>query len=497
MAIRRQVNRGGRVSPGSIPAPFGGWNTRDSLDAMPPTDAVKLINWIPDVGKVSVRRGNAAHVTLGGTNVDTLAEYNAKGVRHLIAAANTKLFNASSVATEIGTGFLSDQWQTANFSGRMFLVNGLDDPQDWDGTTLSATAWSGAGLTPSDLVGVNVFKNRLFFWETDSQDFWYAPLDAITGGLTKFTLSRAANLGGDLVAIATWTVDSGSGYDDRAVFIMSSGQLVVYAGTDPGDATAWKLEGVYQTGEPMGVRAIVQVGGDVMITTKDDYVSLSAVVANGQIGTSSKLSGAVRDATAAASDIFGWQSVLFRPDGLIINNVPRTDGTLEQYVINTTTGGPCRFVGLNGRSWSIFNNELYFGGTDGKIYKYTGNQDGTADIETDAEQAWNSVGSFNRKRVAACRPILSTNGLIDYSFSIGFDFQPAFISNPQSSSVSVGLWDISFWDVTPWSDESIVDKSWRVCSGNGQNISPRLKVNSRQAVSWLRTDLRLEVGRNL
>ena len=36
----------------AIPAPVGGWNARDSLDAMPPTDAIKLVNWIPRAGYV-------------------------------------------------------------------------------------------------------------------------------------------------------------------------------------------------------------------------------------------------------------------------------------------------------------------------------------------------------------------------------------------------------------------------------------------------------------
>jgi hypothetical protein len=30
--------------PYSVPAPFGGWNTRDALDEMPATDAITLDN---------------------------------------------------------------------------------------------------------------------------------------------------------------------------------------------------------------------------------------------------------------------------------------------------------------------------------------------------------------------------------------------------------------------------------------------------------------------
>lgn len=45
----------------AIPAPIGGWNARDALDAMPPTDAIKLVNWIPRAGFVQSRGGYAVH----------------------------------------------------------------------------------------------------------------------------------------------------------------------------------------------------------------------------------------------------------------------------------------------------------------------------------------------------------------------------------------------------------------------------------------------------
>lgn len=51
----------------AIPAPVGGWNARDALDAMPPTDAVKLVNWIPRAGYVQSRGGFSIHASgLGG-----------------------------------------------------------------------------------------------------------------------------------------------------------------------------------------------------------------------------------------------------------------------------------------------------------------------------------------------------------------------------------------------------------------------------------------------
>jgi len=45
------------ASTASIPAPIGGWNARDSLANMSPTDAVQLINWFPTPTDVTMRSG--------------------------------------------------------------------------------------------------------------------------------------------------------------------------------------------------------------------------------------------------------------------------------------------------------------------------------------------------------------------------------------------------------------------------------------------------------
>jgi hypothetical protein len=52
----------------SIPSPIGGWNARDSLAAMAPTDAVQLVNWFPTPTDVTMRRGYIAGSILTTTD---------------------------------------------------------------------------------------------------------------------------------------------------------------------------------------------------------------------------------------------------------------------------------------------------------------------------------------------------------------------------------------------------------------------------------------------
>jgi hypothetical protein len=47
----------------AIPAPIGGLNTRDSVDLLPETDAIRLENFFPARSHVQVRNGYDDHVT--------------------------------------------------------------------------------------------------------------------------------------------------------------------------------------------------------------------------------------------------------------------------------------------------------------------------------------------------------------------------------------------------------------------------------------------------
>lgn len=491
-----------KAQPVSVPAPIGGWNTRDALDAMAPTDATLLDNWFPTTGKVTLRKGYASHATgVGAGNVDFVAQYHAGSKQKLLAASASNVYNASSAgaAVSLKNGFTNGQWQHVNFNGYMIMVNGADRPQQYDGSDLDTSTMTATDVTVTSLNGIAVFKNRLYLWKTSGQDFWYLGVNAVTGTLTKFPLSRVGQFGGNLIAVGTWTLDGGAGIDDYAVFIMSSGEVIVYSGTDPGDATAWSLVGVYSIAEPLGVRGVVKEGGDLRIMTTHDYVSLKDVLTNGQLGTASKVSGAVVEAAESTAPLtFGWQALMYRRGGMAIFNVPNSDGTFDQHVQNLVTKAWCRFTNIPARSWTVFSEDLYFGSTNGVVYKAdSGNLDGTAAIQGDGRQAWNSFGSAIRKRLCAARPVVSSQGDIAYQIGIGFDFRDASVGEAASTPEQGAVWDVALWDIAQWSADAVVEINWRVASGSGQSLSPRLRVSGKQEISWLRTDFRLEVGINL
>jgi hypothetical protein len=58
----------------SVPAPIGGWNARDSLAAMAPTDAVQLVNWYPTPTDVTMRSGyNVGSILTTTVGVQTIS----------------------------------------------------------------------------------------------------------------------------------------------------------------------------------------------------------------------------------------------------------------------------------------------------------------------------------------------------------------------------------------------------------------------------------------
>jgi hypothetical protein len=75
-----------RVKAASVPAPVGGLNSRDSIDAMPPTDALIMSNFFPTTGKITLRDGYTQFCTgIGTGDVETLIEHSAGSNRQLLA----------------------------------------------------------------------------------------------------------------------------------------------------------------------------------------------------------------------------------------------------------------------------------------------------------------------------------------------------------------------------------------------------------------------------
>lgn len=503
---RRPIDR--RPQGVSVPLapPIGGWNARDALDGMKPTDAVILENWFPRTADVAVRKGYILQCNTGegAFAVQTLAEWKNATGRKLIAGCHGKLIDVSSSSpSTIGSGFTVNAWRWKVFAGRLFLVNGTDAPQDYDGTTRTATAWSGSGLTISNLKDVAAYKERLFFIEKNTLNFWYAGLRSITGVLTKFDLSYTGSFGGTLQAIGIITSDGGIGQDDLLAFFLSSGEVIIYRGSDPGNASDWSRVGVFFVGAPVGAVA-TQYGSDVIAITRDGFLPLTQVLPFGRsqgtkLTLSDKISGAVSEAITSYAGNAGWQSIVYPKGDQLIFNIPRSATVFDQYVMNLVTRAWCKFTGIASASWGLFNDHLYFGGVDGKVYKAdSGNSDNGSAIVADGQTAWNFFRHPGQlKNFTMARIIFGAVSDPGAQMAVGVDFDISIpTATVATAAVQAGaIWDQGIWDQAIWGGAQQTVKGWQAITGLGYAASLRLRASvTSQDLSWRSSNIIYKPG---
>lgn len=475
----------------TIPAPIRGWNTVASLAEIPPDQAVILDNLIPSTGSVTSRKGYTSHATgVGSGNVDSLFELNALSVNKMVAAASGAIYDVTSIgaATLLKSGFSSNQWQGAVFNAVLGLVNGTDAPQTYDGTTVSDMSVSGSGLTVTNLSSIHVFKNRTYFTENAKQGFWYSALSAMGGTLTFFPLGKVGNFGGNLIAIQTLTKDGGAGQDDAICFFMSTGEIIIYEGIDPG--VDFVLTGVFKAGRPIGPRSIAKVGPDILFVTNEGYLTVSSLLPlsfgkdNGDVNTFIK--GAASNAVASNPTGFGWQVTLSPIHSLIIVNVPGTNNVFTQHVLNVNTAAWCRFTGLNSRCWATFGNDLYFGSTNGAVYLYGPEYtDDGAQINSIYQTPYLSFNPGGQSRTTGFRPRVRMDGGISVAVKTSIDFKPFSLPYTVSYSFIGAMWG-DMWGVQWATTNTIIN--YLNCNSICYDISVHLTFTSGALVDYFSTN---------
>ena len=215
-ALKPNSRRQQVVRQATVPAPVGGWDAESPLASMPKENATRLENWFPRPGYVEIRRGHRYHswdLGDGSAPVESLLVWQGKSSSKLFGAAGDTIYDVTSrgQATSAVTSLTDAYWQSVNFTNAgadfLYIVNGADAPRHYNGTTWATPTIT--GITPSDVVHVNVHKKRLWFTLINSTKAAYLDVDAIAGAATTFELGSNFDRGGYLMAMATWTRDGG------------------------------------------------------------------------------------------------------------------------------------------------------------------------------------------------------------------------------------------------------------------------------------------------
>jgi hypothetical protein len=366
-------------------------------------------------------------------------------------------------------------------------------------TTLGIT-----GINNNRFVNVNSLQERIYFVEKDSLDFWYLPIESLGGAATQFPLGSIARSGGFLQAMGTWTIDAGYGVDDFGAFITSMGEVIVYKGTNPSDADAWALVGVWQIGQSFNRRCFFKFGGDLLIITQGGLVPMAAALQSSRldprINLTDKIFYAMSQAATLYATNFGWQINYFASANMLILNVPIENG-YEQYVMHNITKSWARFTNIPAVCWEMSGNEgMFFGGNGFVGNFYDGFSDAGSNIVGNVQQAYSYFDSRGQlKRFTLVRPILQTNSQVPTVLcGISTDFDTVNLSNeitfnPSLSTAST--WDTAKWDQNNWGSGLTVTKVWQGVNGIGYSGSVNLSVASQGVdFRWASTDYVMERG---
>src|ERR1700761_1077536 len=588
---RNRPSRQQVVQTTSVPAPIGGLNSRDSIAAMPPTDAITMMNWFPTPTTLDVRGGAPDWCTgLGGT-VTSILVYNGLANTKLFAVAASTLWDVTVQNTPVATNAVSVNgafaWSYVNFgtpAGQFLIaVDGnaaghIYDGVGWStifpgagvvtftsitasGTTATATTSIAHGLKTGNAIivsgavpaayngifnivvtgtntftytmltapggnattpggytqayqtsggtdlskcnFVSAFKGRLYFIVANTLKIAYFPATQVSGVLSIFDMSSIFKLGGHLVAMESWNIDTVQGPNDYFAFFSNLGEVVVYTGFDPTQSSTWNLSGIFRIGRPAsGNRFISKVGSDLYAVTVDGVVPLSKAMltdrSQGSFQVSSKIENLINNDVVTYSNNSGWQIILHPVGNKIIINVPVvTLTTSYQYVCNTLTGAWTIFNGWNAACFELFGDRLMYGAGNKITWCDVGFSDNATAIITDLKPAFSSFGAPGQnKQFTMARPIFSAGGTLGIAATLNTDFRDAgpkqTLRLPPQANVS--FWNVSVWNVAMWSVTGDVNINWQSVAGIGYQASYRMQTISKVQCSLLAIDYGYQMG---
>lgn len=412
--------------------------------------------------------------------------------------ADSVYYNGSFVVTVTGANTFTYTMlgtPAANAAGTpVYTVLGIK------GGTTGGTSYT---IDSKNFIHVNLFKNRLYFTEKNTMKVWYMPVSSLGGDAYPLDFGGIARNGGFVQGMATWTIDAGQGADDYAVFATNMGEIIVYNGTDPTDATTWVLKGVWQLGYIFSRRFFFKFAGDILMLTQDGLVPLASALQSSRldprINITDKIYYEISKEADAYSTRYGWQCIYYAKPNMLLINIPNPSGT-EQYVMHTISKAWCNFTGIDTTVFELHNDDLYFGGA-GFVGKFwDGYADDDQPISGTCQQAYTYFDlPGQQKRFTMIRPtFLVDAGAPGVYAGINTDFQTQNNLGQvsfQSVPTTVGIWDAGKWDNCNWAGNLIVYRNWQGVTGLGYAAGVNLNIVSQGInVHWVSTDYVMEKG---
>ena len=400
------------------------------------------------------------------------------GTKEKLVAGGGKIYKATGgTLTEIKSGLDTNaKVDFATMNDLCIMVNGVDAPMKYDGTTVSALG----GSPPATAFRVHTHKGRLWLLEKDNKLLaTHSALDdpedfttiADAGYLDfKFVLSQ----GDELLDIAT--------YVDLQIFFFRS-QIAIYSGSDPTSSGDYALVQLIQGSGVVSSDVVQGLGTDMAFLYDSGVKSLKQVVTTGSLNIddpSEVIDPTLRLEMAGVS-IFssahypklGWLMVL-------IND--------KVWLFSYTWKAWARMVGADVKGmFSTTDGKVYFCGT-GFLYEY-GSTWTFADVNPVMvwETAWWRLSKSGRTMYPKfIELILYPQATTTIDIETRFDQSTTMGENVQSivtepSNINV-IDDVTDWDALDPMDEIQHDMPRVPIFGGGKTMQHILKNISDQPV---------------
>jgi hypothetical protein len=350
------------------------------------------------------------------------------------------------------------------------------------------------GLASPSMAFVWAYKQRVYFIERNSLDAWYLPVDQVGGTVTKLPLGGVFQRGGSLLIGQTWSLDTGGdgGLAEQVVFITTEGEVAAYQGLSPADTATWGKVGTYQIGVPLGKKAWIRAGGDLVICTSIGFIPLGKAIqrdyaALGQVAISNPIADEWAQAVISRG-LTGWIAELW-PEGKMVLIAPPTPtgSTPIMLVSNSDSGAWCRFTNWQAYSLKSFDGRLFIGADAGVVQQgWTGGSDGGIPYTGTMAPLFNDLGASASMKTAQFGQIVTRGRFAhEVQLTARFDWdlsQPTVPSSPAIPAASV--WDLGLWDSAMWDAgaAAVVQQELQALGGAGIAATVVVQVTSASTV---------------
>jgi hypothetical protein len=528
------------------PAPFKGINSSDSLAAMENTYSIQCVNFIAKPQGLAIRKGYLKWSTGFTHTPETVITYNNPDSTKskLFAVSNGAIYDCTSAgpigaAVHSGLDTTVNRWRyiqqlaVTSQNSYMIMVNGSDFPRLYDGTAwtvcsqvaspsvvgeMSTVDSAGNAVNIRDFNDVMLHQQRLWFVKNNSTKGYYLDVAVSGGQLYPFDFGPYFPRGGKLWKLASWSANTGadSGINSDLIAISDKGDIVMYRGTSPSDATTWGVMATTHLGSPTDKNCTITFADDLLYLSTEGIYPLSRYLQLGQLvdtgALTAKIAPTINELTATYGSTKGWQMITYPGQNMLLLNVPTASAASSfQFAMNTVTQGWTQLIGIPATSWALYNEDLYFGGQDrsddnfvGKAfqgYKDGADSDGVGgdNIQSQCLTAFDPMSSIHNigrlKNPRLIKPFIITGETTPVvSIQVNTDYNITPIAGSISSgTVTRGIWDVATWDSAVWGGSTNNFNLWVTprCYA-GETLALSIAVTAQLETMWVGTSWIIE-----